>query len=474
MLFNSISFLIFLPIVFFLYWLNIQRKERWQNAVLLFASYIFYGWWDWRFLLLLAFSTLLDYLAGMAIETTTWEGRKKLILWTTVILNLLILGFFKYFNFFISSATSLLETLGFQVNPWTLNIILPIGISFYTFHGLSYVIDIYFGRIRSINDPFVYSVFVCYFPLLVAGPIERATHLLPQLQKRRTFDYHMAIDGFRIILWGFFKKLVIADLVAVEVDRIFQDHTIYGGVALILGSIYFAIQVYADFSGYTDIARGVSRLFGIEVLENFRSPYLSRSIPEFWSRWHISLSSWLNDYVFTPIAIEWRGMGRHGIMLAVMITFIISGLWGGPAWHFVIWGALHGLYYLPHVYRKKGVRSLAVKSQGAFSWKDLPAILLTFSLVCIGYVFFRSVDLQQAIDYFSGMASHPWSLGGYFVKWNINLLLLSSILIDILAQKGYFSGRYNTFFLLLESLILGLLIFTVGNFGSVEFIYFQF
>jgi alginate O-acetyltransferase complex protein AlgI len=474
MLFNSTAFMVFLPLVFAAYWLLGRGTRLWQNAVLLIASYVFYGWWDWRFLLLLVFSTALDFLAGMMIHGEENEKRRTRLLWVTVALNLGLLGFFKYFNFFMDSTVRVLETLGFQANPWSLNVLLPIGISFYTFHGLSYVVDIYFRRIAPNRDPMTYGVFVCYFPLLVAGPIERATNLLPQLEKPRSFDYRLAIDGFRIILWGFFKKLVIADSMAQEVNEIFASPETYGGGTLALGAVYFAIQVYCDFSGYTDIARGVSRLFGIEVLDNFKTPYLSRSIPEFWSRWHISLSSWLNDYVFTPLAIEFRGWGRHGVFAAVFLTFLLSGLWHGPAWHFVAWGALHGLLYLPHVYGKKGLRTLSSRKQMPLKWKDIPGIVLTFTLVCLGYVLFRAESLSHAAIYLKQMVKSPFQFESFYLKSAFNLLIPVSFVIDWLSSKNYFTGRYGTWYLVLESVILAGLTAILGNFGSVEFIYFQF
>jgi alginate O-acetyltransferase complex protein AlgI len=278
MLFNSISFFVFLPIVFALYWFGAKVHVKRQNLLLLLASYVFYAWWDWRFLCLLMFSTALDYFTGIRIHESASDRNRRVWLWISIGINLGFLGFFKYFNFFIDSGIRVLEVLGFQPNPWSLRILLPVGISFYTFHGLSYVIDIYYRRITPTYNRTNYSLFVSYFPLLVAGPIERATHLLPQLEQPRKFDRKMAIDGLRLMLWGFFKKLVIADTMAVEVDRIFGSYQDYGGGTLILGAIYFAIQVYGDFSGYTDIARGVSRLFGIELLINFKFPYLSRSI----------------------------------------------------------------------------------------------------------------------------------------------------------------------------------------------------
>ena len=474
MLFNSASFLIFLPVVFVLYWFVCSRNVRSQNLLLLASSYVFYGWWDWRFLFLLIFSTGLDYFTGLKIQDAKDPRWKRIWLWISVSANLGFLGFFKYFNFFVDSAIRLLETLGMQANPWSLKILLPVGISFYTFHGLSYVIDIYYGRITPTRNRTDYSLFVSYFPLLVAGPIERATHLLPQLEKRRTFDDKLAIDGLRLALWGFFKKLVIADTMAVEVDRIFGGYEQYGGGNLILGAVYFAIQVYGDFSGYTDIARGISRLFGIELLLNFKFPYLSRSIPEFWGRWHISLSSWLNDYVFTPVALQLRDRGRNGMFIAVMTTFLVSGLWHGAAWHFVAWGGLHGLLYLPYIYRKSGLKGLVPRKEVPLRLRDIPSILLTFMLVCVGYILFRAQDMEVAVKYLGGILSSPLSFDAYFLKSSFNIFIPLTFIIDLVHRKGYLTGRYSTWFLVTEFSILTALILALGNFGSVEFIYFQF
>ncbi len=474
MLFNSASFLIFLPVVFVLYWFVCGRNVRSQNLLLLASSYVFYGWWDWRFLFLLIFSTGLDYFTGLKIQDAKDPRWKRIWLWISVSANLGFLGFFKYFNFFVDSAIRLLETLGMQANPWSLKILLPVGISFYTFHGLSYVIDIYYGRITPTRNRTDYSLFVSYFPLLVAGPIERATHLLPQLEKRRTFDDKLAIDGLRLALWGFFKKLVIADTMAVEVDRIFGGYEQYGGGNLILGAVYFAIQVYGDFSGYTDIARGISRLFGIELLLNFKFPYLSRSIPEFWGRWHISLSSWLNDYVFTPVALQLRDRGRNGMFIAVMTTFLVSGLWHGAAWHFVAWGGLHGLLYLPYIYRKSGLKGLVPRKEVPLRLRDIPSILLTFMLVCVGYILFRAQDMEVAVKYLGGILSSPLSFDAYFLKSSFNIFIPLTFIIDLVHRKGYLTGRYRTWFLVTEFSILTALILALGNFGSVEFIYFQF
>lgn len=474
MLFNSISFFVFLPIVFALYWFGAKVHVKRQNLLLLLASYVFYAWWDWRFLCLLMFSTALDYFTGIRIHESASDRSRRVWLWISIGINLGFLGFFKYFNFFIDSGIRVLEVMGFQPNPWSLRILLPVGISFYTFHGLSYVIDIYYRRITPTYNRTNYSLFVSYFPLLVAGPIERATHLLPQLEQPRKFDRKMAIDGLRLMLWGFFKKLVIADTMAVEVDRIFGSYQDYRGGTLILGAIYFAIQVYGDFSGYTDIARGVSRLFGIELLINFKFPYLSRSIPEFWSRWHISLSSWLNDYVFTPMALNMRDYGKHGMFLAVLTTFLVSGLWHGAAWHFVVWGAFHGLLYLPHIYNHKGFRSLTPKKEVLLTWKDTPSIILTFLLVCMGYVLFRAENMDIALGYLMRIGTDPLSFDPYFIGSSFNIFIPGIFIIDLMHRNGFLTGRYSTGFLALEFTIITALIMALGNFGSVEFIYFQF
>jgi alginate O-acetyltransferase complex protein AlgI len=300
MLFNSINFAIFLPIVFFFYWFATNKSLKLQNILLLISSYFFYACWDWRFLFLLIFSTLLDYFTGIKMSESKNKTEKKFWFWLSISVNLGFLGVFKYYNFFVQSFADSISNFGLHVNPSTLKVILPVGISFYTFHGLSYIIDIYKGRIKAEKNIVDYSVFVSFFPLLVAGPIERATHLLPQIQKKRTFDYDKAVDGLRQILWGLFKKIVIADQCAQYVTIIFNNSAEYSGSTLLLGAVFFSFQIYGDFSGYSDIAIGVARLFGIDLLKNFAFPYFSRDIAEFWRRWHISLSTWFRDYLYIP------------------------------------------------------------------------------------------------------------------------------------------------------------------------------
>jgi alginate O-acetyltransferase complex protein AlgI len=475
MLFNSLDFLLFLPVVFGLYWFVFQGNRRSQNIMLLFASYVFYGWWDWRFLLLLAFSTGLDYYTGLKIHDAGTDRAKRLWLWTSVGINLGFLGFFKYYNFFIDSFADMMRGFGLDLHPWLLQIILPVGISFYTFHGLSYVLDIYHRRMEPSRNLLNYCLFVSYFPLLVAGPIERATHLLPQLERRRSFSLDQAVDGLRLVVWGYVKKVLIADNLAPEVNTIFEHHTDFEGGTLLLGTIYFAVQIYGDFSGYSDIARGVSKMFGIELLVNFRFPYLSRSIPEFWRRWHISLSSWFRDYLYIPL-----GGSRVGTLKSVrniFVIFIVSGFWHGANWTFIVWGALHALYFLPSFVRGSNRSNLG----DAFaSGKWYPSALeclqiaLTFLLVCLAWVFFRADDLTHAFSYIGHMLGSMFRIDYFYLHTSLNLMVPLCLAIDLLHRNGYLTGRHRRLFVAAECILLALLTVLFGNFGSVEFIYFQF
>jgi len=397
MFFNSLDYAIFLPIVFTLYWL-LNGKHTLQNIVLLVASYIFYAWWDYRFLGLLIFSTLLDYYSGHKIDQATGRSKKIwLIISTTV--NLGFLGVFKYYNFFIDSLTGVINSGGGSVHFSMLSIVLPVGISFYTFHGLSYVFDIYYGRTKPVNSFVDYSLFVSFFPLLVAGPIERATHLLPQLQTSRPFNYEQSVDGLRQILWGLFKKIVIADNCAEYVNLIFKHPEDYSGSTLVLGALLFAFQIYGDFSGYSDIALGSARLFGVELLRNFAYPYFSRDIAEFWRRWHISLSSWFRDYLYYPL-----GGSREGKAKAVRNTFIIflvSGIWHGANWTFVIWGFLNALYFLPLLLLNRNRNNLEIVAQGKIipSLREVLSMLGTFALTTFAWIFFRADNVTKAFEY---------------------------------------------------------------------------
>jgi D-alanyl-lipoteichoic acid acyltransferase DltB (MBOAT superfamily) len=345
MLFNSISFAFFLLVVFILYWVLAKENLKLQNILLLIASYFFYACWDYRFLFLLIFSTALDFYTGIKIYEAKNKAQKKGWFWLSVLANVGFLGIFKYYNFFVSSFAEGLSLLGFKSNFWTLNVILPVGISFYTFHGLSYIIDIYKNRIKPERNFINYSVFVSFFPLLVAGPIERATHLLPQIRKERKFDSAKAIDGLRQILWGLFKKIAIADNCAGYVNTIFENSGNYQGSTLVLGAILFTFQIYCDFSGYADIALGTARLFNIDLLRNFAFPYFSRDVAEFWRRWNISLSTWFRDYLYIPIGgskVPFLKKIRN-----IFIVFLISGLWHGANWTFIVWGLLNAFYIMP-------------------------------------------------------------------------------------------------------------------------------
>lgn len=405
MLFNSLQFAFFLPVVFFLYWFVTKRNLRLQNILLLVSSYFFYACWDYRFLFLLIFSTLLDYYTGIKMAEASSPGKKRTWFWLSVIINLGFLGVFKYFNFFAESFAVAAENLGMHVDPWTISVILPVGISFYTFHGLSYVIDIYKNRIEPERNFVVYSVFVSFFPLLVAGPIERATHLLPQIQKPRSFDFAKAVDGLRQILWGLFKKVVIADGCAEFANTIFNHSEQYSGFTLVLGALFFTFQIYCDFSGYSDIALGTARLFGVELLRNFAFPYFSRDIAEFWRRWHISLSSWFRDYLYVPLGGSKGGTGMK--VRNTFIIFLVSGFWHGANWTFIVWGALNALYFLPLLLLNKNRNNLEIVAEGRLfpSLKEFFQMAFTFAITVFAWIFFRSESLGHAFTYIGDMFS---------------------------------------------------------------------
>lgn len=403
MIFNSLNFAFFLPVVFILYWFPAKGNLKLQNILLLVSSYFFYACWDWRFMFLLVFSTLLDYFTGIKIQEAENNKGRKFWLWLSIGINLGFLGVFKYYNFFAASFADGLSFLGFKANYDSLNIILPVGISFYTFHGLSYVLDIYNRKIKPETNFVDYSVFVSFFPLLVAGPIERATHLLPQIQRKREFDYVKAANGMRQILWGLFKKVVIADNCAEFANSIFNHSAELSGSTLVLGALFFTVQIYCDFSGYSDIALGTARLFGIELLRNFAFPYFSRDIAEFWRRWHISLSSWFKDYLYFPL-----GGSKGGIWLKIRNTFIIflvSGFWHGANWTFIFWGFLNALYIMPSIIFNTNRTHLDIVAKGKLlpDIKEFFAIALTFSLTVFAWIFFRAENVSHAFNFISGI-----------------------------------------------------------------------
>jgi alginate O-acetyltransferase complex protein AlgI len=399
MLFNSLEFAIFLPIVFVLYWFVTNRHLKLQNALIVAASFVFYGWWDWRFLFLLIFSASVDYFVGLSLARNQDERSRKALVGISIIVNLGLLAFFKYYNFFAEGFADAFTYFGYKITTNSLRIILPLGISFYTFQALSYSIDVYRKKLEPTHDIIAYFAFISFFPQLVAGPIERATNLLPQFYHKRTFDYGRAVDGLRQILWGLFKKIVIADNCSEFVQQVFEKSTMYNGSTLFIGIFLFAIQIYCDFSGYSDIAIGTARLFGFSLMRNFAFPYFSRDIAEFWRRWHISLSTWFRDYVYFPLG---GSKGRKSLIIRnTLIVFLLSGLWHGANWTFIVWGLLNALYFLPLVLLNRNRLHLDIVAQGKLlpSFRDFAQICLTFLLTLIAWVFFRAASVSEAWDY---------------------------------------------------------------------------
>ncbi|KAA6349367.1 Peptidoglycan O-acetyltransferase [termite gut metagenome] len=480
MLFNSIEFVLFLPAVFLLYWFIFKRLNR-QNLFVVVASYFFYGWWDWRFLILIAFTSLCSYYSGILLEKT--EGKRTKQKWisaSNIVLNLLILGIFKYFNFFAESFAALFQPFGYKMDTVTLDILLPVGISFYTFQALSYSIDVYQHKIKPTHDPVAFFAFISFFPQLVAGPIERATNLLPQFQRERTFDYAKAVDGMRQMLWGFFKKMVVADNCAAVVNSIWTDYQGESGSQLLLVAVLFTFQIYGDFSGYSDIATGCARLFGIEIKRNFNFPYFSRDIAEFWRRWHISLTTWFRDYIYIPLGGS--RVGKWKSFRNTMIIFLVSGFWHGANWTFIIWGAYHALLFLPLLLFGKNRKYTDTVAAGRLfpSVKEIVQMLLTFFLVVIGWIIFRAENIAQAWDYLYQMFSPslftlPYSGGRIALLYSMVLLAIEWFQRDkqhalqiedvkLLSNPIVRWGFYLFF----------LLIILVHAGQQAEFIYFQF
>ena len=483
MLFNSLEFFIFLPTVFFLYWFVFEKNLRAQNALVLISSYVFYGWWDWRFLALIASSTLVDYVIGISIYATNNKNTKKLLLLFTIVFNLGLLGFFKYYNFFIDSWIDLVSILGYQMQTtWTLKVILPVGISFYTFQTMSYSLDIYFKKLKPTNDFISFASFVSFFPQLVAGPIERASNLLPQILLDRKFFYNQGVQGLRLIIWGMFKKVAIADSLGLRVDYIFENYTVFNGSVLLLGLLYFSFQIYCDFSGYSDIAIGTAKLFGIKLRSNFKFPYFSRNIGEFWRRWHISLSSWFRDYLYIPLGGSRKG--RWVSIRNIFIIFIVSGFWHGAEWRYIMWGLVHALLFctLFLLGKNRQYTNSLVGHNNFPSIKEIFQITITFLTTTLAWVFFRSDSIYDAFLY----------LGNLFTNLAIpsdhrsgTIYVLIIIVSDWLIRKN---GRLKTRLALnkkiyqwiyLLSLLLMIAFGTLSllflrNSNERPFIYFQF
>ena len=472
MLFNTLEYFLFLPITFFLYWAI--KETKYQNIFILMSSYVFYGWWDWRFFFLIFLSTLVDYFVAMRIEQTHKKKSKKIYLLISIIFNLSILGFFKYYNFFIDSWIELLSKIGYQVTDvWTLKIILPVGISFYTFQTMSYSLDVYRSKIKATKDFISFASFVSFFPQLVAGPIERASNLLPQILSKRKFDYKQSVNGLRLILWGLFKKVVIADSLSLLVNPIFENYTSLNGGELLLGLIYFSFQIYCDFSGYSDIAIGTAKMFGIELRSNFIFPYFSRDISEFWRRWHVSLSSWFRDYIYIPLGGSKKG--KWITIRNIFIIFIISGFWHGANFTFIAWGLIHALLYLVIALSNKNRRyttSIVAENRMTPSIKEIFQISSTFFTVMISWVFFRSNTITDSFLYLKKMMINfdiP-------ISYRTGLVyVIFFIMCDWLNRKDERNPLNISIVYVRWTAYILMLLLILGHGGQKnEFIYFQF
>jgi D-alanyl-lipoteichoic acid acyltransferase DltB (MBOAT superfamily) len=492
MLFNSITFAFFLPIVFFLYWFVFNRNLRLQNLFIVVASYVFYGWWDWRFLLLIAFTSFCSWGSGILMQRvensniTNSSSKKfksaKTALISNILLNLGILALFKYYNFFAANFVSAFASVGIELQPATLRIILPVGISFYTFQALSYSIDVYRKKIEPTKDIISFFAYVAFFPQLVAGPIERATNLLPQFYVRRTFDYAQAVDGLRQILWGLFKKIVIADNSAYYANRMFENYQSMDGFSLLMGAICFTFQIYGDFSGYSDIAIGTSRLFGFRLMRNFAYPYFSRDIAEFWRRWHISLTTWFRDYLYIPLGGSRGTKGQ--VVRNTFIIFLVSGFWHGANWTFIVWGAYHAILFLPLILLGKNRKYTNIVAEG----KRFPTIreffqmLLTFALVVFGWIIFRAESIEQAWECIEKIVRMDTLQQFYqIVEYQkIGFLIFLMLVIEWMGKENLYAlekwelNRNKMIRYVLYIVITILIISFIPGGKSLEFIYFQF
>ena len=478
MLFNSLDFAIFLPIVFILYWLLTQRNLKLQNLLIVLASYVFYGWWDWRFLSLILFSTVIDYTIGLFLSKEQNDFKRKILLWCSILVNLGFLGFFKYYNFFLDNFVSAFRFFGQEISTSGLNIILPVGISFYTFQTLSYSIDVYKRKLEPTKDFIAFSAFVCFFPQLVAGPIERATHLLPQFYKKRHFEYDKTINGIHLFLWGLFKKIVIADSCALYVNTIFDNYESLNSITLILGAIYFSFQIYCDFSGYSDMAIGLSRLFGFDLMQNFNYPYFSRDIAEFWRRWHISLSTWFRDYLYIPIG------GSRGSKLFqirnVFIIFIVSGFWHGANWTFVFWGLINAVFFIPLLLVNKNRNNINIVAPAKLlpTIKEFLNIIFTYIIVVYAWIFFRANSITDAFSYIVRIFDFKITSGIEYLsidRYAIENLFIITIFIifEWLSRENEhpLCGRFRK----IKLIIVLILLILLGVYSqATNFIYFQF
>ena len=484
MLFNSIEFAIFLPIVFLLYWFVFDRfisKSKWQlrlqNAFVVVASYVFYGWWDWRFLLLIAFTSFCSWGSGILIGEADSKKKAKTWMWINIVLNLGILALFKYYDFFVSEFAELFHI---STDGLLLKVILPVGISFYTFQALSYSIDVYRGKIEPTKDIVAFFAFISFFPQLVAGPIERATNLLPQFLKKREFNYDNAVDGMRQILWGLFKKIVVADNCAVYVDQVFSTYTEQSGSTLLLAAIFFTFQIYGDFSGYSDIAIGTAKLFGVKLMRNFNVPYFSRDIAEFWRRWHISLTTWFRDYVYIPLGGS--RVSKAKVVRNTFIIFLVSGFWHGANWTFIAWGAYHAILFLPLILTGKNRKYTNQVAEGRWlpSLKEVGQMLLTFFFAVIGWIIFRAETIGQAWGFICGifdrsLLSLPW-IDSMTYMLPMPFILLLFVLMEWIGRNKNCPLQLNCFSKAMRWSMYVLFVVLIFVFGTTSetFIYFQF
>jgi D-alanyl-lipoteichoic acid acyltransferase DltB (MBOAT superfamily) len=483
MLFNSLDFAVFLPIVFLLYWSLNKFNIKYQNLLILISSYLFYGWWDFRFLFLILLSTIVDFSIGLLLDKEKEISKRKILLWTSILVNLGLLCLFKYYNFFQQNFVDVFSFFGYKINYESLDLILPVGISFYTFQTLSYTIDIYKNKLKPTKDILSFAAFVAFFPQLVAGPIERATHLLPQFYKRRSFNYSLAVDGARQILWGLFKKIVIADNCATYANMIFNNYSEHTGSELAFGALFFTIQIYGDFSGYSDIAIGTSKLFGFDLMKNFSFPYFSRDIAEFWRKWHISLSTWFRDYLYIPLGGS-KGSLKQKIR-NTFIVFLVSGFWHGANWTFIVWGLLNAIYFLPLLITKKNRRNIDTVSKGQYlpTLIDFFKMLLTFILTIFAWIFFRAENITHAFLYIKGIFSKSFfsipRFESSIISTKIMLILILFFFIIEWFQREKNHGLEFTklnsskVFRWITYYIIVFFIIYFGG-GKQEFIYFQF
>ena len=483
MVFNSLEFFIFLPVVFVLYWFVFNKHLKTQNLFLLAASYLFYGLWDWRFLSLILLSTIVDYFVAINIDANSEKKIRKRWLWVSVIFNVGLLGFFKYYNFFVDSWVDMVSLFGYQMkSTWTLGVILPVGISFYTFQTMSYSFDVYYKKLKPTTDFLSFAAFVSFFPQLVAGPIERASNLLTQILNKRTFNYNQAVSGLKLILWGLFKKVVIADSLGPIVDDIFSNYSTYPASTLILGVTLFSFQVYGDFSGYSDIAIGAAKLFGVELMSNFKFPQFSRNVAEYWQRWHVSLSTWFRHYIYIPLGGS-RGSKLKSIR-NICIVFLISGFWHGANWTFIFWGGFHALAFIPvFLMGRNAIYKDSVIGENTFfpTLTEIGQVLLTFGIVTFSRIFFRSESITDAFGYIKRIFiefsyetyHHPmgYRMIDYYILIFLFVIYEYAIRKD---ERSPFKFKSKVLRFIIYTLVILLMLLFYDDSVDRSFIYFQF